>query len=206
MIVTRRSCAALLASAALLGAGPMLGRAPALALDGGDRTVIPGTRVGAIVAATPPADLAKIFGAANVVATKLGFDGDEFPGVIIHRETADEIQVAFTDDARRILFVRINGPRWATPSGIRVGATLADLERINGGPFTFNGFGWGLGGIVRSGRKLIGRNFAIGIGPKKQGPPGAERQVDGDREVSSRNAMARRMDIRVEWLQVDFPQ
>lgn len=204
MTMTRRACATVLASAALCCAAATLGVAPAFALDGGDRTLIPGTRVGAIVAATPPADLAKIFGAANIVATKLGFDGDEFPGAVIHRETADELQVAFSEDGKRILFVRVNGTRWATPSGIRVGATLADLERINGGPFTFNGFGWGLGGIVRSGRKLIGPNFSIGVGPKKPGPEGAERQVDGDRAVSSRNAMARRMDIRVEWLHVDF--
>jgi hypothetical protein len=39
--------------------------APALALDAGDRTIGPG-RVGAIVKATPPADLAKIYGADKV--------------------------------------------------------------------------------------------------------------------------------------------
>ena len=142
----------------------VLASSPALALDAGDRT-LNGQRVGAIVKATPPGDLAKIYGAERVAAIKLNEEGEEYPGVSIHAGTADELRVAFTADSKRIRFVRVIGRNWKTTLGVRLGTTLAELERINGGPFNFNGFGWDLGGIVldQPRTKFAGGGLRVGL-------------------------------------------
>ena len=57
--------------------------APALALDANDRTFT-ANRVGAIVKATKPGDLAKIYGEANVKVGKVpAAEGLEDPGAFI---------------------------------------------------------------------------------------------------------------------------
>jgi len=182
-----------------------LAAAPALALDGGDRT-LNARRVGAIVKATPPGDLAKIYGAERVAAIKLNDEGEESPGVSIHAGTADELQVAFTADAKRIRYVRVIGRNWKTTLGVRLGTTLAELERINGGPFNFNGFGWDLGGIVldQPRTKFAGGGLRVGVETTKRLSDGETRAVQGDKAVSSRTPVLRKMGVRVYLLEVYF--
>lgn len=177
---------------------------PAFALDAGDRT-LNALRVGAIVKATPPGDLAKIYGAGRVAEIKVGAEGEEYPGAAILAGTQDELQVAFTADAKRIRFVRVVGRNWKTAEGVRIGTTLGELERINGGPFTFNGFGWDLGGIVH-GAKFARSALRVAVGAAKKPPPGEAGAVEGDRRISSRHPALRKMDVRVYLLEVYFSE
>lgn len=142
-------------TAFLAVAAALLFAAPALALDAGDRTFGPG-RVGAIVkGSTKPEDLARIYGAGHVSYEKVHLaEGEYRPGATIHRGTANALQVGFTEDGKKIEFIRIQGKSWKSKEGIRLGITLAALERINGGAFKLAGFGWDNGGTVTSGRKL----------------------------------------------------
>ena len=183
---------AIAAAAALLAAGP------ALALDAGDRTVAPG-RVGAMVKATPPADLAKIYGAGNVQYKKVpAAEGQEQPGAVIHAGTPDELQVGFTEDSKRIEFIRIVGTRWQTKEGIRIGTSLAELERINGGPFQFSGFGWDYGGAVFTNpRGKLPKDLGITIAPTKNGSNKEAQQVMGDRKFSSRHPALKTLGVVV---------
>lgn len=180
---------------------------PALALDAGDRT-INANRAGAIVKATPPADLAKIYGAERVAAIKVNEEGEEYPGVSIHAGTADELRVAFTEDSKRIRFVRAIGRNWKTTLGVRLGTTLAELERLNGGPFNFNGFGWDLGGIVldQPRTKFAGGGLRVGVEYTKRLTDRETRAVWGDKAVSSRTPVLRRMGVRVYLLEVNFEE
>lgn len=123
--------------------------APALAQDAGDRTFAPG-RVGAIVSGTKPADLARIYGAGNVKYLKIGYEGGESPGAHIFPGTPDYLEVVFDDDEKRIASVSILGRNWVNRSGLRKGTSLPQLERINGGPFKFQGFGADEGGLVHA--------------------------------------------------------
>lgn len=75
------------------------------------------------------------------------------PGALLFADTDDELEIAWQDSARtRISMVtaRRTAGRWATPAGVRVGTTLAELEELNGGPFTLSGFGWDYGGGLGS--------------------------------------------------------
>lgn len=115
--------------------------APAMAQDAKDRT-FDASRVGAIVKGkTKPADLARIFGARNVQYVKIGYEGGESPGAKIFEGTPNQLEVMFTEDGQQIASISINGGNWKSAAGLRTGLTVDDLERLNGGPFNFQGFG-----------------------------------------------------------------
>lgn len=178
---------------------------PALALDAGDRTMGPG-RVGAIVKATPPADLAKIYGAGKVqYKTVTAAEGQEQPGAVIYAGTQDELKVGFTEDSKRIEFIRVVGTRWQTNEGLRIGTSLAELERVNGGPFQFSGFGWDYGGAVFSGpRGKLPKGIGITIAPAKNESSKESQQVMGDRRFSSRHPALKNLGVVVSSLVVGF--
>ena len=184
-------------AAALLFAGP------ALALDAGDRSFGPG-RVGAIVKGTAPADLAKIYGAGNVKYDKVtAAEGQEQPGAFIYRGSPNELQVAFTEDGKKIEFVRIVGKAWASKEGLRIGTTLAELEKMNGGPFRFSGFGWDYGGAVFANGKVL-KDIGITIAPAENAPGKDQEKVMGDRKFSSRHPALKNLGVTVSQLVVGF--
>jgi hypothetical protein len=185
-------------------AAVLLLASPALALDAGDRTFQAG-RVGAIVkGATQPGDLAKIYGAGNVSYEKVHLaEGEYRPGAYIYRRTANELQVGFAADGKKIEFIRIQGRGWTSKEGIRIGTTLAELERINGGPFKFLGFGWDNGGAVVAGGKLP-RGVIIVLSPTRNRESKQAQQVRGDNEFSSRHPALRNLGVVVSGLSVVF--
>jgi len=129
----------------------------ALALDAGDRTFGPG-RVGAIVkGSTKPADLEKIYGAANVRREKIAEPGggEENPGAFIYKETEDSLELTFSEDESRIEKIAILGKKWTGPMGLKVGLPLAQLRRIYGPAFKFHGFRWDYGGRILTAHKAL---------------------------------------------------
>lgn len=190
--------------ARLVFAAVLLLAAPALALDAGDRTFGP-SRVGAIVkGSTKPEDLVKIYTAAYVKLGKIhAAEGAEQPGAILFQGTSNELQVGFTEDGKRIEFVRIIGAAWSTKEGLRVGTTLAELERINGGPFQFSGFGWDYGGAVHARGKAL-RGIGITIAYTKNGETPAARQVMGERQFSSRHPALKNLGVAVSQIVIGF--
>ena len=85
---------------------------------------------------------------------------------------------------------------------------LNDLERINGGAFTFNGFGWDLGGIVRDEprTRFAGDGLRVAVDAQQPAPPGKDHLVQGDQPITSRNPILRQMDVRVYLLEVHFSE
>ena len=69
---------------------------------------------------------------------------------ILYPETDDELLIIWKDKARnephQIYFEKEG--RWNTKEGIKVGTNYGDLEKINGGPIDFYGFGWDYSGAV----------------------------------------------------------
>jgi hypothetical protein len=169
---------------------------PALALDAGDRTFQDG-RVGAIVKGTSPQDLAKIYGADNVKVGKVpAAEGLEEPGAFIYKDTPNELHAFFSEDGKKIESVRIVGAAWASKDGLRIGTTLAELEKLNGGAFNFSGFGWDYGGSVTAkGAKL--KNYGITIAPDDKSPSKDQQKVMGDKQFSSRNPALKNLGVRV---------
>lgn len=192
--------------AGLLFAAVFLFAAPALALDANDRTFERG-RVGAIVGGkTKPADLVAIYGAANVKQVQIHAPGggEESPGALIHHETPDALEVTFSEDGTRIVAVSIIGKSWISKAGLRKGSSLADLERINGGPLELAGFGWDYGGqVFANGAALQGMD--IFVSPTR----GNVQDLDaatGDRKFSSRDAVIAKLAPEVVVIEVRIDQ
>ncbi len=177
---------------------------PARTLDASDRSFERG-RVGAIVAGkTKPADLAAIYGAANVKKVQIHAPGggQENPGVLIHHETPDALEVTLSEDGAQILAVSIVGKNWVSTAGLRKGTSLAELERINGGPFELAGFGWDYGGQV-SASGVAPRGMDIFVSPTR----GSAQELDaatGDRKFSSRDAVIAKLAPEVVVIEVRF--
>jgi hypothetical protein len=100
---------------------------------------------------------------------------------------------------------------WTVVPGIRIGTSLAELEEMNGRPFTLLGFGWDYGGTVNSwegGRldSLLGPDRArarviIRLYPARE-TAALMRQVQGDHVFPSSHPAMRALNPRVYALTV----
>jgi hypothetical protein len=100
--------------------------------------ILPGT----FAESTTLADLEALFGKANVKAAstpaEYGADMVLFPD-----DPARRAYVRFYDsDATHLssISIRDAGSRWRGKQGVRIGMSLAELQKLNGKPFYFTGF------------------------------------------------------------------
>lgn len=95
------------------------------------------------------------------------------PYTILYPNTADEILIVWQDESRSTpqqIFVDREG-RWRSKNGIKVGSSYEDLERINGGPIKFYGFGWDYSGAVDWNEgKMAGSNVRVFLAPENAPP------------------------------------
>ena len=177
--------------------------------------VVPGERFGLIDPQTSEADLRELAGREMVRSDEVylaeGFCTD---GTRLFAEMPYEVEVAWADSARtQPAFVRsrsAEGP-WRTPSGVGVGTTLAELERLKGEPLSFSGFGWDYGGMttweedggaVRL-RLAIHPSSYERLGELARTDPRTE-EIDGDRTVTSDHPVIRQITVIVEEIDIDF--
>lgn len=194
----------------IASAGAACAGGTAWAIDARDRTIVPRERVGALLRTTPPRDIAKIFGAAAVKYGKVpAAEGAEHPGCFVHRGTADALRIGFVSNGRRIEFIAIVGRNWATTAGLRVGTTLAELERMNGGPFTLSGFDWDHGGIVQNkppGKLPQFLTISTKTVNSQAVPPSEYNRISGDRQISSRHPVLAKVGVVVSGLSMAWPE
>ena len=150
-------------------------------------------------------DVARAFGAANVerAAIDVGEAMTE-PGTLVFAgDRTKRIEILWRDKttyARPSAVILRNGSTWrvalaGTPdAGVAIGATLAEVEAMNGKPFTIAGFGWDLGGFAggwhggRLDRPVGGCSLALRFDPATNAPGEALDKVNGDVEFESSNA------------------
>ena len=123
---------------------------PAAALASAANTL---TCDGPITPTTTEAQLRERFGAANVTTGTIdAAEGQSLPAMLVHAEDpARRLEIVWSVNAPRRILSVAPGPEasaWTGPSGLRLGSTLADVERANGRPFQLGGFGWDYGGYV----------------------------------------------------------
>lgn len=186
--------------ACLAFAAVLLLAAPALAFDARDRSFAPG-RVGAIViGVTKPADLAKIYGAGNVKYETMGYEGGQTPGAYLFQDTPNFLQVMFDEEGKKIDSVIIGGKNWVSKSGLRTGISAVQLERINGRPFSFQGFGADEAGRVHAEGAAL-KGFTVRIG--ETGRAQALKHFQGEAVFSSRHPAFKTVPFVVTFIHVD---
>ena len=179
--------------------------APAAAFDAADRTFQRG-RVGAIVEGTTrPADLARLYGAGNLRHESMDEPGGGqlHPGVFIFHGTPDMLEVHFTEDGKEIDYVVVSGKNWVSKEGLRIGSQVADLERLNGGPFAFYGFGFDYGGqVLAQGGTLAG--YSIFIQPTRDDAAAMRELTKPETEISSSHPAVSKVALAVSSIRVEF--
>lgn len=110
--------------------------------------------VDAVHATDDESALVRRYGRANVVRDSLpGPEGESFEGTVLFPHDPKRTLYVYWDDS--LPFQRATDLRtgdeataWVVWPGVTVGTTLAEVERLNGRPFTLNGFGFDYGGLV----------------------------------------------------------
>lgn len=208
----RRIVAAALTALAFAGwaTGSLRAAAPVQAPPRSARTegyafrIVAGERFGPIREDTTRAALDALVprGAVRDVDVGLG-EGYCAPGAQVFAGTRDEVDLAWQDAARtRVALVRTTTPggRWTTARGVRLGTSLAALERIAGHVVSFSGFAWDYSGGLHweEGGAALGLRLDAGADPAWQRMTAAERaEIEGDRLVRSDHRLIRRLHLRV---------
>lgn len=151
----------------------------------------------AVHAADTEADLIMRYGAANVRRDSILLGEGEFAaGVILFPDDSmRRVAVAWSDQANRakpeVARVRGQKSRWVAYPGVTLGSCLEEVERINGEPFTFFGFGfdgsgmnhsWGKGRLDSLwGSDALSKRVWVRFGTDARVP----RQLEGDKQLSS---------------------
>ncbi len=164
--------------------------------------------------------LARIFGAENVERANIPVgEGNTEPGTAIFAKDPEKrIDILWHDAYARpnVVIIR-NGSTWPVAvtgldKPVSNGATLAEIETMNGKPFTLTGFGWDLGGYSNSwdggrlDKPVGGCNLSLRFDPPKDAPGDALDKVNGDVEFLSTDSAMRQVKPVVVEIELGWPQ
>lgn len=212
-----------LAALLLLGAGGLFAL---FGTEENDWLIVPGKRVGPITATITRADLTGIFGAKNIEDDEILTSdfGSEGGTRIFGSQPDSSLAILWISEAadsriRRIRFcpnlVQPGKCRWHTAEGVALGASLKELERLNGHAFQLNGFDWGFGGLITSwsGGRLEKLSVSCGgVTARLDPPPGPASdlraqlmdEVEGDEEFLSSNSAMQALNPVVDFMSFSF--
>lgn len=157
------------------------------------------------------AKLVAEFGEKNVVYKDIdGPEGRKMKATILfENDPVKQIAVVWRDQAARngISSIVASAPStWVGPGGIRNGLPLKQVEKLNGGAFSINGFEWGGGGFASGFKGLLasppgGCILSIRFEPGIANPlPKKFAAIVGDRKIPSSDRLMRRAKPMVsEW-------
>lgn len=164
--------------------------------------------------------LARFFGAENVERVNIPVgEGNTEPGTAIFAKDPEKrIDILWHDAYARpnVVIIR-NGSTWPVAVAgldkpVANGATLAEVETMNGKPFTLTGFGWDLGGYSNSwdggrlDKPVGGCNLSLRFDPPKDAPGDALDKVNGDVEFLSTDSAMRQVKPVVVEIELGWPQ
>lgn len=183
-----------------------------------ERIVVPGERVGPLTSTTAEAELVEQLG--PLVRTGLAIDiGEGFcvEGAMMFPDSPDAVEIAWSDSAHsRPAFARIRsaGARWTTPAGVHIGMTLEELERINGEPVAFSGFGWDYGGTASWSEDKAENDdvmFLLELAPDSASETWVREnpryeEIIGERTITSDHPLIQEMTIRVRGMSLRWAE
>jgi hypothetical protein len=149
-----------------------------------DFTIELGKRVGAITKSTTLAQLKEAYGAKNVKRADLpGPEGTTLKGAIVFAGGEREMHVIWNDEKpeKEVFDVRLFGASWVIAGKLKLGASIADVEAANGGPFKISGFNWDLGGFANFEGGKLARKVMVRFEPSAD----ADESLSGDKQISS---------------------
>ncbi len=177
--------------------------------------IVPGEPASPLTTETSEADLRRRYGASAVDPARIQIgEGETMAGTVLYPgDSLRRAEIVWQDSVNRRrparLILRGSQSRWQVNSGISLGTSLQDLERLNGKAFTLAGFGWDYAGVVTDWRGgaldslLAGVKLYLDPGPF-QSESAPYSQVLGDRDYSSALPAMQQLNPRVAQIFVDF--
>lgn len=166
-----------------------------------DYLIVPGERIGGIGQDPTEAELREAYGNDQVKQDSIYVgEGQFMTGVIILPGTDNAVEVPF-DETGQAVYARISQPGsdWATSDDIRIGSSLADLQKANGAPFAFYGFDWDYGGTVADWKGgQFPNGFIIRLERRNAGDQPTPEFMLGENLVNSDDERLQGMDIYVD--------
>jgi hypothetical protein len=161
------------------------------------------------------AKLQQSFGPANVTTEQIdGAEGDKVVVTVLFAKIkARRIEISWNDNKtrKRINMVTLGrSTRWAA-GGVQIGSTLAEVEALNGKPFTLAGFDWDYAGTVTDWQegKLEtlpgGCRLGVRFDADRQSPAAARDKVMGDKDFASTDPNIRASRPRVYEIFLSYP-
>ncbi|MHA8107984.1 hypothetical protein [Aquirufa sp. A-Brett2-W8] len=152
------------------------------------------------------------YGAKSVIVdTSIVTGDDTLRGAIIFPGTAKQANVFFHEGKISDVSVQGENSVWKTASGLYLGLSLQEVEKINAKNFTISGFGWAHGGSVVSweGGKLAGDStltHLVSFRNKRQNISIEEfKKVSGEAEFDVRHALIQLMNPALEQITILKP-
>ncbi|HEV7347016.1 hypothetical protein [Telluribacter sp.] len=187
-----------------------------------DFYAIPGEKVGNVGPESSEENLIAILGTENVRRDTIYIGEGEYRiGTTLFKGTSDEAQILWQDTVRyaRPELVRLipatspENSQWLVEGGLRVGATLREVEKLNGKPFELYGFGWDYGGTVSdwkggkltystNGKTYLGAIFVYDYNETDQ--DAVAENVMGDATFLSSNPAMQQLNPRIFSLEIRF--
>lgn len=163
------------------------------------------------------AELKAKFGADRIsYDTIWGPEGMYSMGTFIDEGTKDQVEIFWADSLHRIGPVSASteatynsdagnyvfSSTWSSANGVHIGTTTDELEKLNGKPFIFSGFGWDYGGGIRDwqGGALEGKGMGIDLTESDaigNIPESDYNQILGDQDVRSDHPVVKKVQPRV---------
>ncbi|HEY4774323.1 MAG TPA: hypothetical protein VIH40_05835 [Xanthobacteraceae bacterium] len=160
--------------------------------------------------------LATFFGSENLAWADV--DGPERSkikaSVLYPRDPRRRLEVLWNLEASRsdTQVIVINGQStWLAPKNLRLGLTLAALEKLNGRPFRLSGFDHENGGMVQNwdGGALAtlpgGCQLGVRLAPDPKAPQPARSEVLGDKPFASNDPQMRAVQPKIVEILVGYP-
>ena len=164
--------------------------------DGTDLTFYPGKGFGLISMTTGLKELRRLYGEKHVAELPVYLqEGEYAPGLVVFPGTSEAVEIILAGD-KEPAYARISatGSRWKTSEGLGIGASLAELEKANGRPFTFHGFDGDMSGMVND---WLGGKFYIGVSVRLAATESVPDTFKGGVILRSDNPEVRKLSLRV---------
>ncbi len=158
--------------------------------------------------------LRETFGTDNVETGMVyGVEGIELLATTVFPGDPDRVmQFTWWDEDKLEYLSSVElAPSQKTPTGVEIGMSVAEVEAINGAPFTINGFWWDYGGnaVFEKGALASpddGCSFWIHFSPKDDYPESLDiTPIAGEVTVPSDEKLLRDLDVRVTQISLGYP-
>jgi hypothetical protein len=164
------------------------------------------------------AELEAFFGKENLKKTESWrAEGTvRFPVTILYPNSDHSVHIFWKEESKvyeELSFIELNAyiydeqynpiyadfDHWKLKNGLRLNMSINDLEKLNGGSFTFYGFGWDYGGSTNLKNEIF-KHYHVILDfmndPDKDLPVEYE-ELLGDQEISSKHPAARELGVSI---------